>query len=71
MCGLTCNFNFTLFMHISDNILYKKCVSLCHCSTSDGLCRPIHMGEITMPQQIVINEYICASNWNKHNIICD
>jgi len=37
----------------------------------DGLCRPLHMGEVTVPQQIVINEYICASNWNKHNIICD
>lgn len=35
----------------------------------DGLCRPVHMGEI-MPQQIVINDYVCASNWNKHNIIC-
>jgi len=27
--------------------------------------------EITVPQQIVINDYICASNWNKHNVIYD
>jgi len=50
--------NFNLFIHTYEDILYPKCLLCIYVLLEDGLCRPKHVGEIIMPKQIYMHEYL-------------